>query len=76
MQKNDDCVGPAGNVSSLQPVALPSEEVAEGVGFEPTELSFNGFQDRRLKPLGHPSLQSKSYICLVGNVCQDIRCSK
>ena len=29
--------------------------VAEGVGFEPTELSFNGFQDRRLKPLGHPS---------------------
>ena len=30
--------------------------MAEGVGFEPTELSFNGFQDRRLKPLGHPSL--------------------
>jgi hypothetical protein len=29
--------------------------VAEGVGFEPTELSLNGFQDRRLKPLGHPS---------------------
>jgi hypothetical protein len=29
--------------------------LAEGVGFEPTELSFNGFQDRRLKPLGHPS---------------------
>ena len=29
--------------------------MAEGVGFEPTELSFNGFQDRRLKPLGHPS---------------------
>ena len=32
--------------------------LAEGVGFEPTELSLNGFQDRRLKPLGHPSLQS------------------
>ena len=31
------------------------EKVAEGVGFEPTELSFNGFQDRRLRPLGHPS---------------------
>ena len=29
--------------------------LAEGVGFEPTELSLNGFQDRRLKPLGHPS---------------------
>ena len=30
--------------------------VAVGVGFEPTELSFNGFQDRRLRPLGHPTL--------------------
>ncbi len=30
--------------------------MAEGVGFEPTELSFSGFQDRRLKPLGHPSI--------------------
>lgn len=29
--------------------------LAEGVGFEPTELSLSGFQDRRLKPLGHPS---------------------
>ncbi len=29
--------------------------MAEEVGFEPTELSFNGFQDRRLKPLGHSS---------------------
>jgi hypothetical protein len=40
---------------------LPGERIndltklAEGVGFEPTELSLNGFQDRRLKPLGHPS---------------------
>jgi hypothetical protein len=33
--------------------------LAEGVGFEPTELSLNGFQDRRLKPLGHPSLQDR-----------------
>ncbi len=30
-----------------------AENLAEEVGFEPTELSFNGFQDRRLKPLGH-----------------------
>jgi hypothetical protein len=30
--------------------------VAEGEGFEPPDLSVNGFQDRRLKPLGHPSV--------------------
>ena len=29
--------------------------LAEEVGFEPTVLSHNGFQDRRLKPLGHSS---------------------
>ena len=29
------------------------EEEAEG--FEPSVLSYNGFQDRRLKPLGHAS---------------------
>ena len=29
--------------------------LAEEVGFEPTVLSYNGFQDRRLKPLGHSS---------------------
>src|SRR6185436_11336864 len=34
-------------------------KVAEGVGFEPTELSLNGFQDRRLQPLGHPSGRSR-----------------
>ena len=28
---------------------------AEGEGFEPPGLSSSGFQDRRLKPLGHPS---------------------
>src|SRR5574341_42464 len=27
--------------------------MAEREGFEPPELSLNGFQDRRLKPLGH-----------------------
>ena len=36
-------------------IELRTGFLAEGVGFEPTELSFNGFQDRRLKPLGHPS---------------------
>lgn len=29
--------------------------MAEGEGFEPPELSLNGFQDRHLRPLGHPS---------------------
>ncbi len=32
-----------------------NDEVAVGEGFEPPELSLNGFQDRRLKPLGHPT---------------------
>ncbi len=30
--------------------------MAEEVGFEPTVLSYNGFQDRRLQPLGHSSV--------------------
>ena len=32
-------------------------QLAEGVGFEPTRgmVTPNGFQDRRLQPLGHPS---------------------
>ncbi len=31
-------------------------KMAEGVGFEPTlAIDENGFQDRHLKPLGHPS---------------------
>jgi hypothetical protein len=30
--------------------------MAEEVGFEPTDLSVNGFQDRRLRPLGHSSI--------------------
>ena len=47
--------------SSLQVINY----LAEGVGFEPTELSFNGFQDRRLKPLGHPSTQ-----CTVNNISE------
>ena len=47
-------------------ICLPRQRVAEGVGFEPTELSFNGFQDRRLKPLGHPS-QLWNFINLPGS---------
>ena len=34
--------------------------LAERVGFEPTKLSLNGFQDRRLRPLGHLSAQGGS----------------
>ena len=30
--------------------------LAEGAGFEPANLSVNGFQDRRHRPLGHPSI--------------------
>jgi hypothetical protein len=30
--------------------------VAEREGFEPPDLSVNGFQDRRHKPLGHLSV--------------------
>lgn len=35
--------------------------MAEGVGFEPTGLSTNGFQDRRIKPLCHPSREYTHY---------------
>ena len=34
-----------------------SGQMAEAVGFEPTELSPGGFQDRCLRPLGHASLR-------------------
>ena len=34
--------------------------MAEGEGFEPPDLSVNGFQDRRLRPLGHPSTTNAS----------------
>jgi two-component system, NarL family, sensor histidine kinase UhpB len=48
------------------PFGLPLS-LAEGVGFEPTGLSPNGFQDRHLKPLGHPSgvVHHKDYFALV-----------
>ena len=36
--------------------------MAEEVGFEPTDVSVNGFQDRRLQPLGHSSSTYKSSI--------------
>src|SRR5512141_2736973 len=37
------------------------EFMAEREGFEPPELSLNGFQDRRLKPLGHLSVPKTSF---------------
>ncbi len=40
--------------------------MAEREGFEPPELSFNGFQDRRHKPLGHLS-SGKSIASLGGS---------
>ena len=46
------CLQPLGHLSKVY--------LAEGVGFEPTELSLSGFQDRRLKPLGHPSARLPS----------------
>ncbi len=36
---------------------MGERRLAEGEGFEPPDLSVNGFQDRRLKPLGHPSIR-------------------
>ena len=47
--------GPETFSALAQLLPLLQMGVAEGVGFEPTVLSYNGFQDRRLKPLGHPS---------------------
>ena len=44
--------------------------MAEEVGFEPTELSFNGFQDRRLQPLGHSSAIKKMVCTISANCCQ------
>ena len=35
--------------------------LAEGAGFEPARLSSNGFQDRRHRPLGHPSIMM--FVC-------------
>ena len=46
----------AGGFSSYIHFALHIKCMAEGVGFEPTSrFTGSGFQDRRLKPLGHPS---------------------
>jgi hypothetical protein len=39
--------------------------MAEEVGFEPTVLSHNGFQDRRLKPLGHSSVAYRACLYAV-----------
>ncbi len=36
--------------------ATKEKKMAEGVGFEPTKLSFAGFQDRCTRPLCEPSV--------------------
>jgi hypothetical protein len=45
------------NYVEFRAIAMhPTWCMAEGVGFEPTSrFTGSGFQDRRLKPLGHPS---------------------
>jgi hypothetical protein len=37
-------------------------KMAEGVGFEPTKLSFAGFQDRCTRPLCEPSVEEVTRI--------------
>ena len=44
--------------------ALGREKMAEGVGFEPTKLSFAGFQDRCTRPLCEPSVEEITRIWL------------
>ena len=44
--------------------ALGREKMAEGVGFEPTKLSFAGFQDRCTRPLCEPSVGEITRISL------------
>src|SRR5436190_10377901 len=69
MSGGEERIRTSGPVLPDQPLSrrLPSatrpplqDAPAEGVGFEPTELSLSGFQDRRLKPLGHPSARTPS----------------
>src|SRR3954451_5270978 len=50
------CLRPLGHLSgSMLAHVTIRLSPAEGEGFEPPGLSSSGFQDRRLKPLGHPS---------------------
>jgi hypothetical protein len=46
--------------------------MAEREGFEPPELSLNGFQDRRLKPLGHLSGLQQSIESIEVEECDEI----
>ncbi len=52
--------------------------LAEGAGFEPARLSPNGFQDRRHRPLGHPSSvfhrTCRRAITLLKESCQSLSC--
>ncbi len=47
--------------------------LAEGEGFEPPELAFNGFQDRRFQPLTHPSMIVERTILLPARVAEPSR---
>ena len=61
---NPQCGGGEGDRTPDPRLAKPvlsqlsyAPKVAEGVGFEPTvAINYGGFQDRCLKPLGHPSI--------------------
>jgi hypothetical protein len=55
------CLRPLGHLSvqsrfnSSECRSIRPWDLAEGVGFEPTDLSVIPFQAGRLQPLGHPS---------------------
>lgn len=44
------------STNSTTAAQISSRKMAGAVGFEPTELSPFGFQDRRHRPLGHAPL--------------------
>ena len=46
------------------------ELVAEREGFEPPDLSVNGFQDRRHKPLGHLSVKEHTREGPIGSLIE------
>ena len=47
-------------------------KLAEGVGFEPTKLSFAGFQDRCTRPLCEPSVGEITRIWLKRKIEQEL----
>ncbi len=51
---------------------LKTKKMAEREGFEPPELAFNGFQDHRLRPLGHLSVDNNNIFILYSQL--NLRC--